>query len=79
MADMHTRFERNDQFVNRHVGPNENELNEMLQLIGVSSLDELIENTIPSNIRRHDKMDIPAALSEFDYLNELKNIASKNK
>ncbi len=76
---MHSRFERNDQFVNRHVGPNENELKEMLKLIGVSSIDELIENTIPSNIRRHDRMDIPPALSEFDYLNELKKIASKNK
>lgn len=79
MSNTHSCFDRMDQFANRHIGPNDSELKQMLQTIGVQSLDELIENTIPSNIRRKDKMDIPPALSEFEYLNELKKIASKNK
>lgn len=72
-------FPRYDQFEKRHIGTLGPDLIPMLKALGVSSLDQLIQETIPDSIRRTDSMKIPEALSEFDYLQELKNTASLNK
>ncbi|MEK6615585.1 MAG: glycine dehydrogenase (aminomethyl-transferring), partial [Bacteroidota bacterium] len=66
-------------FASRHIGPRENDLQDMLQKIGASSLDELINQTIPSNIRLKKSINLPDGLSEFEYLKELKTTASRNK
>ena len=79
MTTLHSKFLSSDRFVNRHIGPSESEAAEMLKLTGYESLDDLIYATVPDNIRRKDVMNIPPALSEFEYLNELKQIANKNK
>jgi glycine dehydrogenase len=68
-----------DRFINRHIGPNAKSTQEMLDTIGVSSMDQLLDETIPESIRRRSPMQLPAPLSEFDYLNQLKQTASKNK
>jgi glycine dehydrogenase len=68
-----------NEFSGRHIGPNEQERNEMLQEIGVSSLDELINKTIPAAIRINGDLDVTPAMSVFEYLNELKRTAAKNK
>jgi glycine dehydrogenase len=68
-----------DHFVNRHIGPNAEQVSEMLNIIGVKSLDELIDQTIPANIRRHGKLNLPEAQSEYNYLKELKKKAANNK
>jgi glycine dehydrogenase len=68
-----------DNFEARHIGINENEAAEMLQLIKASSLDELIDQTVPTQIRRRTPLNLPDALTEFDYLNEIKQIGAKNK
>ena len=68
-----------NEFAQRHIGPNEQETAEMLQEIGMSSLEELINKTIPPSIQIKGNIDITAAMSEFEYLNELKKIAAKNK
>lgn len=68
-----------DSFSSRHIGPNENEKAKMLQTIGVSSLEQLIDETVPASIRRTGEMNLPSALSEFQYLNELRQTADKNK
>ncbi len=73
------QFFSHDHFVDRHIGPNTEELEQMLNTIQVDSLDTLIEQTIPNTIRRQDKLNVPPAMSEFDYLNELKETASLNK
>ena len=67
------------EFQGRHIGPNENEKDEMLSAIGVSSLEELIGKTIPDAIRIKEDLDVPASISEFEYLSELKIVAAKNK
>ena len=72
-------FQHPDRFVNRHLGPSAAELKEMLQTIGVDSLDQLIEETIPLQIRMKGELKLPASQSEFEYLSELKKIASKNR
>jgi glycine dehydrogenase len=51
----------------------------MLQTIGVNSLEELISKTIPDSIRIKEPLDIPAAVSEYEYLSDLKKVAAKNK
>jgi glycine dehydrogenase len=68
-----------DKFVNRHNGPRENELPQMLKVIGVSSLDELIEKTIPGSIMLEKPLRLPEAMSEYEYLNHIKSIGQKNK
>ena len=68
-----------DKFVSRHNGPGKTEIANMLQVIQVKSIDALIEETIPASIRLKKYLNIPAALSEYEYLNELKETASKNK
>ena len=66
-------------FQKRHIGPSEDELKEMLEVVNVDNLDQLISETIPSDIIRKDEMDIPSALSEYEYLRMVKEIAAKNK
>ncbi len=68
-----------NEFSGRHIGPNTHETEQMLKTIGISSLDELIDKTIPSSIRNKAVLDIPGPVSEYQYLNELKEVASKNK
>ena len=68
-----------DQFSRRHIGINAAERDEMLATLGVSSLDELIDQTVPEAIRQREPLDLPAAQTEFEYLRELQEIASRNK
>ncbi len=72
-------FDKQQQeFVQRHVGPNESETKLMLERIGVKSPEELMDITVPENIRLKKDLDLPNAQNEFQYLAELKKIAEKN-
>lgn len=66
------------QFVNRHISLNEADKKEMLDKIGVSSVDELISQTIPASIRLEKDLDISPALSEYEMLTHSVELASKN-
>jgi glycine cleavage system P protein (glycine dehydrogenase) len=68
-----------DKFVNRHIGPNEEEINQMMKEMGITSIEQLISETIPSNIRLNKKLNIAEPLSEFDFIENLKKIAQRNK
>lgn len=68
-----------NEFSRRHIGPNEQEKDDMLAVIGADSLEQLISKTIPDAIRIKSDLDVPAAISEFEYLSELKKVAAKNK
>lgn len=68
-----------NEFSGRHIGPNKAETTAMLSEIGVNTLEELIGKTIPDGIRIKTDLEVPAAISEFEYLNELKKVAAKNK
>jgi len=72
-------FFATDIFRNRHIGPRENDLKEMLKVIKADSLDKLIDETVPTNIKLHKPLKLEHALSEYQLLNRLKTIASKNK
>ena len=68
-----------DRFVNRHLGPRENEINEMLEFIGVSSMDELMKQTVPANIRLNEPLKLKEGLTERKYFRRILNLADKNK
>lgn len=68
-----------EEFVNRHVGPNESEKSEMMKSIGIKSTEELINQIIPSSIRLKEDLKLDDALTEYEYLTKIKKIASKNK
>lgn len=73
-------FEQQERgFHERHIGPNEQETQEMLQTIGVASLDELIDKTVPRTIRIDKALEVAGPVSEYEYLKELKKTAAKNK
>ena len=66
-------------FAFRHLGPREERVQSMLNTIGVDSLDQLIDETIPDNIRNHKDLELDEALTEFEYMNHISELASKNK
>ncbi len=68
-----------DSFQRRHIGPNETEIQEMLTDMGLSSLDELISETIPDHILMEKEPELPLAMTEYEYLNHIRGLASKNK
>jgi glycine dehydrogenase len=68
-----------NHFAKRHIGISSNELSEMLETIGVDTLDQLIDETVPIKIRMQKELDLPEALTENEYLTMLKVIGSKNK
>lgn len=73
-------FEQQQQeFRARHIGPNELETKQMLKEIGVNTLDDLINRTIPASIRSKQPLQNPAPQGEYEYLQELKKCAAKNK
>ncbi len=67
------------EFQRRHIGPNQSDLNAMLKTIQEPNVESLISKTIPDSIRIKGSLAIPAAISEFEYLAELKKVADKNK
>ena len=66
-------------FSSRHIGPNEAEKAEMLAAIGVKSVQELVNQTIPSQIRLGGELHIDNALSEQEYLQHITELGNKNK
>jgi glycine dehydrogenase len=77
---MHSQlFDQSKEFARRHIGPAENDVPEMLQTIGVATLDELIDQTVPESIRNRKPMGIGPGRPEFDLIQELRQLASQNK
>ena len=70
---------KTELFLNRHIGPRKEEVDLMLRKIGVDSLETLIKETIPRNIRLGKDIQLDDEMSESDYLMHLKTISSKNK
>jgi len=68
-----------DRFESRHIGPTPDDLQEMLKVCGVNSLDQLIDETVPASIRLKNKLKLAEALSESEFIKKLNELASKNK
>jgi len=68
-----------DNFINRHNGPSESDIQLMLKKSGANSLDELISQTIPASIRMEKPLRLAAGISEYEYLHKIREIGKKNK
>ncbi len=68
-----------DKFVHRHIGPRDSEVAVMLEKIGASSLEELINQTVPENIRLKEPLRLADGLTERQYFRKILDLASKNK
>ncbi len=68
-----------EPFSKRHIGPDDQETREMLAAIGVASLDELMDQTIPAAIRLKKPVVLDPAMSEFEYLSHIREIAGRNR
>jgi glycine dehydrogenase len=66
-------------FAERHIGPRPKDVNLMLEKIGIDSLEELVSQTIPENIRLNSPMQLSQALNESELLDHMKNLGRKNK
>jgi len=78
-AGRNQAFPHADGFVRRHIGPRPAEAEEMLRLLGMSSLDELVGKAVPAQIRISGDLNLPGPRSEFEVLADLKQIASQNQ
>ena len=68
-----------DKFVERHIGMGEQELSQMLGVIGVKSVEELISQVVPATIRLKKPLDLPAeGMSEYEFANHIREIGRKN-
>ncbi|GGG80002.1 glycine dehydrogenase (decarboxylating) [Salipiger pallidus] len=79
MAFEPTDYQPYDFANRRHIGPSPAEMDEMFAVLGVSGLDELIDQTVPKGIRQAEPLDFGAALSEREMLWRLEEVAAKNK
>jgi glycine dehydrogenase len=67
------------EFIARHIGPDAEEAQQMLEYLGLSTFDELLEQTVPNKIRLPETMDLPSARSEHQALNDIAAYAKMNK
>ncbi|MNK11765.1 Glycine dehydrogenase [compost metagenome] len=70
---------KTDAFALRHIGPRENDLQHMLKTIGVESIDQLIYETLPDDIRLKAPLNLEPAMTEYEYLNHIQKLGNKNK
>src|SRR5690625_2809106 len=71
-------LEHHDAFVGRHIGPSDEEITRMLEVIGVESLEALTDAVVPGSIR-NDTLDLPAPMTEEEALAKIRAVAQKNK
>jgi len=69
---------KSDLFSQRHLGPRQAEIKEMLETIGVGNLDDLVSQTIPLAILRREFLNLPEAMDEHSYLERMRDIAGRN-
>ncbi|HEX8563245.1 MAG TPA: aminomethyl-transferring glycine dehydrogenase [Flavobacterium sp.] len=70
---------KTDAFALRHIGPRENDVQHMLKTIGVDSIDQLIYETLPDEIRLKAPLNLEPALTEYEFLNHIQKLGNKNK
>jgi len=68
-----------EKFENRHNAPDVAQIEAMLKTVKAKSVDDLISQTVPSAIRLKKPLNLPAAQSEYEFLNGFKKLVSKNK
>jgi glycine dehydrogenase len=78
-SQRHDNLDYTDRFVRRHIGPGESEIRDMLETLGYSSLDDLIDTVVPEGIRFRGSLEIPPPASEYEAMHELRTLANRNE
>ena len=68
-----------EEFSSRHLGPRDSQVPAMLETIGVSSLEELVNQTVPSHLRTERPLDLDPARSEVEALEDLRELSERNE
>lgn len=68
-----------NNFIKRHNGPDQSDIEKMLKFMGLTSVDQLIDETIPKSIRFKNDLDIAKGMGEYEYLKHIKDLGNKNK
>ena len=76
---MKINLHRFENFEMRHIGPDDVQIEKMLKAIGCNSLDELISETIPADIRLNKSLDLPEPVSEYKFLQDFRKVIAQNK
>src|SRR5438105_14089271 len=76
---MNSILTHSERFQDRHIGPDERDLQEMLRVTGVSSLNELVDQTVPRSIRLAQPLSLKPAMTETEFLAHAGELAKKNK
>jgi glycine dehydrogenase len=74
-----TELQSGANFIPRHIGPRQHEIDEMLKVVGADSLDDLIDKVVPKAIRQSGPLDLPEPLSERNTLSDLRQMAGRNQ
>ncbi|WP_394775220.1 aminomethyl-transferring glycine dehydrogenase [Flavobacterium sp.] len=70
---------KTDAFALRHIGPRETDLQHMLQTIGVESIEQLVYETLPDDIRLKAPLNLDPAMTEYEFSNHIQQLGNKNK
>jgi len=76
---MNLNLNSTHKFEKRHIGPSEEQINKMLEVVDVNDLDELIDQTIPESIKIKRSLNLPLPLTEPEFIEGFRNIAGKNQ
>ena len=76
---MQIDLKQREEFASRHLGPSKTQVAEMLDMLGLQSLDQLIDDTIPQAIRKKKSLQLPEPKGEYKFINEFKSLMGKNK
>lgn len=68
-----------NNFISKHNGIRNNDISKMLEIIGISSVDQLVDETIPKSIRTHKELNLPEGINEHEYIKHISSIGKKNK
>ncbi|MDG2442023.1 MAG: glycine dehydrogenase (aminomethyl-transferring), partial [Luminiphilus sp.] len=79
MAFTPTDYDPYDFANRRHIGPSPSEMASMLEVLGVTDLEELIEQTIPANLRQSQPLNFEPPLSERELIFKMRQVSAKNK
>lgn len=74
-----SELEQKDDFIRRHIGPGDAQISDMLDTVGVGSIDELIDKTVPAAIRTEAPLNVPESITERYTLSVLRKMSDRNK
>ncbi|MGI0016302.1 MAG: glycine dehydrogenase (aminomethyl-transferring), partial [Nitrososphaera sp.] len=74
-----TELEMHGDFIRRHIGPDQKQIAEMLQFLGLDYLDALVDKAVPASLISDEPLDLPPPMSEREVLTYMRRMRERNK